>query len=107
LHAESHLILRDARLDFRIADFSKLCAFISESVSSMGAPLRGRDAVGILQIEHGIAHGPQRHAAEFAGKKPLFHMRVKSACAIAFELQFGREHDKGGQIIALAAETVG
>ena len=106
LHAEGHLILRDARLDLRIAEFLKAVRIHLRQRVQHRTTVRGRDAIRVLHVEHGIAHRTQRHAAEFARQKAAAPHAGEKRLRHRLRTPRRRQHHKGRQVIALAAETI-
>ena len=102
LHAESHLILGNARLRFRIADLG-VDALIHVAQFVEHAAAQGRiDAFRIREIEDRIALGSKRDPGVFRRKKTA----PPKPLVECLTTRLAVEHDKVGKIFVQAPETV-
>ena len=105
LHAEGHLGLRHAGVDFRVELLLGLVAVeLAERVEHVAAHVR-RDAFGIGEVKHRLLTRPELHALMFAGEKARTPQpRVKRLVARGI---FRNEHDERREVVIERAEAVG
>ena len=106
LHLEGHLILRDPRRDLGVAGERVVLGIEQVDRVNVGALTVPRDAVGIREVEHGIALRPQLHALVSARQEPARPLPRCDRLVLA-PLAERREHDEPRQVGGLAAEAVG
>ena len=102
LHAGRHLVGGDAGVDFGVTGFDgTLKVQIANGVDGL-ALARRVDALWICQVEDGLARAAKRDALEIGGKKSGAPINGSPAGPA----RTGLQHDKSGEVLRLAAETV-
>ena len=107
LHAKGHFVLRDAGLDFRIAE-RVVPALVErgEFVERLAAH-RAVHAGRVAEVKHGVAGVAKFHALMFRRQKARAPEPVVEWLVVLAPAAKGREHDIRGQVGIAAAEAVG
>ena len=106
LHAERHLVLRDAGFDLRIAELIQVHAVeFAGGVEHVAARVRV-DAVGIVQVQHRIAARAEAHALVIGGQKAAAPEAREQRLVRIQRLRLREHHDERGQVPILAAQAV-
>ena len=106
LHAEGHLVLRDARLDVRVAERGVPAAVERGEFVERFAARGAVHAGGIREIQNGIARVAELHALMLRRQKAAAPQAVVERLIVAAARAEGREHHVGGQVLIFAAEAV-
>src|ERR1043166_8281531 len=103
LHTVSHLVLRDAGVDFRVAEIPILERVQFCQTIEHFAPTRSRKAIRILQIQDRFFATAELHALMKARQKTIApEARVERL----IDAVLGNQDDKRGQVFICAAQTV-
>lgn len=107
LHAEGHLVVGDAGLDVGVADAGVVDVVEAVQRVEHGAAVPLLHAGRVFDKEHGISLPAQGHAGVLRGQEAAAPHAGEERLRLAFLREGGGEDDKGGQVIALAAQAVG
>ena len=107
LHAEGHLVLRDARLDFRVAQDAVALVVKGGQFVELFAANFARDAFGVLQVEDALALIAELHPLEFGRQEAGAPEAVIERLVVRSAAAEGRHHHVGREVGILAAEAVG
>ena len=106
LHAEGHLVLRDARFDLGIAEFVQVHAIqLAGRVEHFAARARV-DPLRIVQVEHRIAAGPEAHTLVIGGQEAAAPQPREERLVRVQRLRLRQHHDERGQISILTAKSI-
>ena len=103
LHAIRHLVLRDARVDFGVAErLGRVRVQVLQPIQQQ-PPALARDAVGIAEIEHRIRAAAELHALMLRRQEAAApQARVERLVDLARRDQ----HDERRQVFVVAAQAV-
>ena len=103
LHAVSHFVLGDPRVDFRIAEVLELQRLQFRQPIQHFTAAPGGHAVGVLQEQHRVLATAELHSLMQAGQETV---PPKPRVKRLVDAVFGNEDDKRGEIFVRAAEAV-
>ena len=107
LHAEGHLVLRDARVDRRVAGFAEVGAVERLHVVEHRATRLAADAGGIIDVRDRVADAAEAHALMLAGQEAVGPVVFEEQLAAGLGGVGGRHHDIRRQVFVHRTEAVG
>ena len=106
LHPVGHLVLRDPRVDLRIAVVGQMGRVHGGDVVEQRPSRLAAHACRIRQIRHRVARVAKPHALEPARQKAAAPVVVEEELTAALLLVGGGHHHEGRQFVGVAAEAV-
>ena len=105
LHLESHLVLAEPRGHFGVVDSVGLAlGELGHRIDHIPLLIAG-DALGIAQVEDGVALGAELHALEAAGQKPTVPLPRRDGLHLA-AAALRHQHDVAGQVGGVGPDPV-
>jgi hypothetical protein len=105
LHAEREFVLADSRGDFGIIEFLLRQAVQSlDGVDDVALPLTG-DALGIADVQHGVAGPPKFDSLKLAGQEAGMPLPGGDRLLLA-ELPRRHHHDEARQAFGFGAQSI-